>query len=62
MTTRLVAEFANTHTGDAVRRAVGRARTHLLVTGLRHGLVPATESAARLALHRTTPNRALLGR
>lgn len=60
MTTRLIAEFANSHSGDAVRRAVAHARMHLLDTGVRRGLVPATESAARLALRRTTPNRALI--
>lgn len=53
MTEQLVAEFAETHSGDAVRRCVSRARAHLLETGVRHGLVHATEAAARLTLRQT---------
>lgn len=61
MADRLVAEFALVHDADTVRRCVSRARSHLLETGVRQGLVPATEAAARLRLRRTATKRGLLG-
>lgn len=57
MTDLLIAEFGDSHRAETVRRCVARCREHLLVSGVRHGLVPATEAAARLILRRTTPIR-----
>lgn len=57
MTEQLVADYAATHTAGAVRRSVDRCRERLLVSGVRRGLVPATEAAARMMLEQTKPSR-----
>ena len=49
-TQRLEAEFAGRVPADAVARYVLRCREQMLEAGLRHGLVPATEAAARVTL------------
>ena len=51
MTQRLEAEFAGQVPSDSVARYVLRCREQLLDAGLRHGLVPATEAAARVTLN-----------
>lgn len=51
MTERLQVEFAGRVPPGAVARYVLRCRDLLLEAGQRHGLVPATEAAARLTLN-----------
>jgi hypothetical protein len=55
MTDRLVVEFAHSHSPETVTRCTARCRGQLLETGVRHGLVAATEAAARVVLTRTKP-------
>lgn len=60
MTESLVVEFAGRIPAGAVIGCVARSREHLLKTGVRAGLVPATEAAARRSLQATLPARACL--
>ena len=55
MTDRLVAEFHGVFTPGAVVSAVARCRERLLVSGVRHGIVPATEAAVRAQLAHSVP-------
>jgi hypothetical protein len=47
---RLVVEFAGVASAADVRECVLRCRDRLVGSGLRHGLVPATEAAVRVSL------------
>jgi hypothetical protein len=57
MTERLVAEFAGIVPAATVIGYVARCREHLLQTGVRHGLVAATEGAVRVQLGGRIPVR-----
>jgi hypothetical protein len=59
MTERLVAEYAERVPSGTVIRCVARCREHLLMTGVREGLVAATEAAVRVRLARILPPRAV---
>ncbi len=59
LTERLVAEYAEVIPPGTVVRCVARCREQLLRSGVRHGLVPATEAAVRTALSATIPVHAL---
>jgi hypothetical protein len=60
MTEQLVAEFQGAFSARAVVAAVGRCRERLLLSGVRHGLVPATEAAVRAQLSHAVPAHATL--
>ncbi len=59
LTERLVAEYAETIPPTTVVRCVARCREQLLQSGVRHGLVAATEAAVRTQLSATIPVHAL---
>ena len=58
MTESLVAEFGGLLPAGAVIRCVARSRERMLATGVRAGLVAATEAAARRSLLAKLPARA----
>jgi hypothetical protein len=53
----LVAEYAGRVPASTVMRCVARSREHLLQTGVRDGLVAATEAAVRVRLAAQLPAR-----
>jgi hypothetical protein len=59
MTEQLIAEYAGVAPAGVVIAHVARAREHLLRTGIRQGLVAATEAAARLRLAGYVPAHAV---
>lgn len=59
MTEKLIAEYAGRISAGTVVACVARSREHLLRTGIRHGLVPATESSARLRLASRVPSHSV---
>ena len=59
MTESLVAEYAGRVSAGAVMRCVARSREHLMRTGIREGLVAATEAAVRVRLAAKLPARSV---
>jgi len=59
MTAQLIAEYADIFPAGSVIACVARSREQLLRSGVRRGLVPATEAAARSRLDRQLPARSL---
>jgi hypothetical protein len=55
---RLMAEFADSHPRDVVRRTVTHCQESLLRAGVRAGIAPATEAMARLKLLQRLPAHA----
>ncbi|HET7310663.1 MAG TPA: hypothetical protein VFJ17_04995 [Mycobacteriales bacterium] len=59
MTEKLIAEYAGRIPAGTVIACVARSREHLLRTGVRHGLVPATEASTHLRLAARVPSHAV---
>jgi hypothetical protein len=59
MAESLVAEYAGRVSAGTVLRCVARSREHLLRTGVREGLVAATEAAVRVRLSAKLPARSV---
>ncbi len=55
MTERLIAEYADVAPAGTVIRCVARSRQLLLRSGVRHGLLAATEGAVRTRLAAAIP-------
>ena len=55
MTEGLIAEFSGLVTAGSVMRCIARCREQLRRSGVRHGLVPATQAAARVKLTAAIP-------
>jgi hypothetical protein len=58
MTEGLIAEFSGLVSAGSVMRCIARCRKQLHRSGIRHGLVPATEAAARVKLTAVVPTAA----
>lgn len=59
MTERLVAEYAGRLPAGTVIACVARSREQLLRSGVRNGLVPATEAATHIRLNARLPARSV---
>lgn len=59
MTQRLIAEYAGRIAAARVIDCVSLSREHLLRSGVRRGLVPATEASARLRLAARVPSHSV---